>query len=56
MAFPAQLGCCNVTPLWQHWVQRREARIMSDEASIPQRIIKGAIAIGTLCRQRQSAQ
>jgi hypothetical protein len=41
-----QLGSMSVAPLAPHFEQRAERRSMSLDASGPQRMISGAIAIG----------
>jgi hypothetical protein len=41
-----------VAPLPPHYVHRAERRSMSLEASVPQRMIHGASAVGTRCTQR----
>ena len=41
-----------VAPLPPHYMHRAERRSMSLEASVPQRMIHGASAVGTRCTQR----
>jgi hypothetical protein len=42
-----QLGCCNVAPRRPHTEQRAFRRSTSDDASAPQRMMKGTSAAAT---------
>jgi len=39
--FSIQPGCCNVTPLWPHTVQRAHRRSLSEDSSGPHRMTSG---------------
>jgi hypothetical protein len=42
-------GCCRSAPRFPHFKQRALARNRSLDAVLPQRMIKGVIAIGARC-------
>ena len=53
---PDQLGSVTDAPLPPHLVHRTHVRSLSLDAACPQRMIRGAKAIGARCRQRMFRQ